>query len=91
MALNRPVVVQARLDPNSTNSFQLAFDGSPRTPQFVCNLPVCGTLPLEQHDLSHEFVRTCVEQLFATVGDFGQQIGGELVCGEFVDAHAAEC
>ncbi len=56
-------VMQTGFDPDSTYSFQFAFDGSPSAVQLVRDLSIRGTLKLEQHDHFHRFFRKGVQQL----------------------------
>ena len=82
--------MQSRFYPNSTNSLQLSFDGSPSTLHFVSDLSIRSPLKLEQHDRFHRLVRNRIEQVVATLGNFSQDIGRQLVVFGRVDARYAE-
>lgn len=77
--------MQARLHPDSSNSFQFSFDGSPSTLHFVGDFSIRGPLKLEQHDRFHRLVRNRTEQLVATLPDFGEDVGCHLVVSNLVD------
>lgn len=77
--------MQARFHPDSSNSFQFSFDGSPSAFQFVGDFSIRGPLKLEQHDRFHRLVRNRIEQLVATLSDFGEDVGCLLVVSNLVD------
>ena len=82
--------MQSRLHPDSSNSFQLSFDGSPSTLQFVGDFSIRGALKLEQHNRFHRLVRNRIEQLVATLRDFGEDVGCLLVASNLVDPRIAK-